>query len=193
MITTKQVKDLREKTGVSIMQCKKALEEAKGDVERALVLLRKHSGDIASKKADRVLGAGVVQAYIHATKDIGAMVALACETDFVSKNEEFSALARDIAMHVTATNPGFLRREDIDTKTMEAAKAVFADEVKNKPGNLKDKILQGKLDAYFKDKILLEQPFVKDEEKSVGELIDIAIQKFGEKIEVTDFIRFSIR
>ncbi len=116
MVTTEQIKDLRDKTGVSVMQCKKALEEAEGDMDKALVILQKKSKDIASKKSDRTFGAGVVASYVHSSQTVGAMVELVCETDFVSKNDEFKALARDIAMHITAANPEFLKKEDISER-----------------------------------------------------------------------------
>src|SRR3954470_13282133 len=129
-ITTEQVKDLRDQTGVSIMQCKKALEEAGGDMAKALIILRKKSGEMGAKKGDRTFGAGTVQAYIHANGTVGAMVTLICETDFVSGNDEFKALARDISMHVAALNPKFLKKEDVTEEAKNTAKSVFMDEAK---------------------------------------------------------------
>lgn len=149
-ITTEQIKALRDKTGVSVMQVKKALEEADGDEEKAIALLREKSGDIAAKKADRELGAGKVSSYIHGDGTVGALVELLSETDFVANNDEFQALARDIAMHITAMAP-----EDKE--------------------------------------ILLEQPFIKDESMTVGKLIEQAVQKFGERIAIGNFARFSTR
>ncbi|MFA6297046.1 MAG: elongation factor Ts, partial [Candidatus Paceibacterota bacterium] len=191
MITTDQVKELRDKTGISVMQCKKALEEAGGDMEKALLLLKKKGADIASKKGDRELGAGAVSSYIHSNGSIGAMVLLLSETDFVSKNKEFIDLARDIAMHVSATNPEFLNREEVDEKTLANIKELLAKEVEGKPAELQDKILQGKIDAYFKEKILLEQSFIKNEDQTIADLISNAVQKFGEKIVIGKFVRFS--
>lgn len=191
-ITTEQVKALRDQTGISVMQCKKALEEAGGDMEKALVILRKKSGDLAAKKADRTFGAGAVAAYIHATGRIGAMVELVSETDFVSNNDEFKALARDIAMHVAAANPKFLKKEDIKESDMKAAKEVFSEEVKDKPKAMREKILEGKLAGYFGDMVLLDQPFVKNAETTIRGLIDAAMLKFGEKIEVARFTRFAV-
>lgn len=191
-ITTEQIKELRDKTGVSVMQCKKALEEAGGDFEKALVILKKHSKDIASKKADRSFGAGIVQSYVHSNGTIGALVELVCETDFVSKNEEFKNLARDIAMHITASNPVYLRIEDVKDEDKRAAQEVFAKEVEGKPENIKAQILDGKLKAYFKDKILLEQDYIKNPDITIAGLIDQAIQKFGEKTDVARFVRFSV-
>lgn len=190
-ITTEEIKSLREETGVSVMQCKKALEEAGGDRAKALVILRKKSSEIAQKKSDRTLGAGIVQAYIHGVGKVGALILLHCETDFVAKNEEFKTLAYDIAMHVAASSPEFLRREDIGEDAMETARAVFAKEVEGKPDALKETILAGKLDAYFKEKILLEQDFIKNPDVTIAGLIQSAIQKFGEKIEIGKFSRFS--
>lgn len=191
MITTEQIKDLRDQTGVSVMQCKKALEEAKGDIEKALVILRKKSGELAAKKTDRTFGAGTVQAYVHSTGNVGSMVVLMCETDFVSGNDEFKALARDIAMHITATNPKFLRKEDINEAARATAKEVFANEVKDKPKDMQDKILEGKLSTYFSEMVLLDQPFIKNPEMTIQNLIDNAVLKFGEKIAIDRFNRFA--
>ncbi len=192
MISTDQVKALRDQTGISVMQCKKALEEAGGDSEKALVILRKKGGDIAAKKADRTLGAGVVAAYIHGNGSVGAMVELSCETDFVSKNEGFKALAYDIAMHVAASSPLYLKPEDVTDAEKAKAREVFAKEVEGKPAAIQDKIMQGKLASYFGEKTLLEQPFIKNPELTIKGLIDSGIQKFGEKIEVSRFARFSV-
>lgn len=162
-ITTEQVKKLRDRTGISVMQCKKALEEAQGDVKKAIVILQKKSGAIADKKSGRELKAGAVQAYVHATLDVGAMVTLSCETDFVAKNKEFVALAYDIAMHVAALNPLSLKKEDAPSGTEKS------------------------------DGVLLEQAFIKQPDKTIKDLIESAVQKFGEKIEITDFVRFSVQ
>lgn len=191
-ISMEQIKALRDKTGISVMQCKKALEEAAGDEEKALILLRKKGAEIAAKKSDREFGAGVVQAYIHSNGTIGAMVELVSETDFVSNNSEFKTLAYDIAMHVSATNPEFIKKDEIDESARIKATEVFQAEVEGKPENLKVQILAGKLDAYFKDKILLEQPFIKNPDLTIQQLIDNAIQKFGERIEVASFKRMAI-
>lgn len=150
MVTTEQVKELRQRTGISVIQCKKALDKAGGDTEKAIDILQKESGIIAGKKASRALGAGAVQSYIHNSGDVGSMVVLSSETDFVAKNEEFVKLAYDIAMHIAASKP-----EDIN--------------------------------------MLLEQEYIKQPERTIKDLIESATQKFGEKIEVTDFARFSVR
>ncbi|TSC62800.1 MAG: elongation factor T [Parcubacteria group bacterium Gr01-1014_48] len=192
IITTETIKTLRDRTGISIMQCKKALEETDGNIEQALVVLRKKGGEIASKKKDRTLGSGIVQAYIHATGALGAVVILACETDFVAKNEEFSKLAYDIAMHVTAINPEFLKADDVPESAKEIARSVFVKEIEGKPAELQEKIMEGKLNTYFKEKILLDQQFIKNPDITIQGLIDSAIQKFGEKIEISRFERFVV-
>jgi elongation factor Ts len=193
MATTEEIKQLRDLTGVSIMQCKKALEEAGDDIEKAKVILRKASAAIATKKADRELGAGVAAAYTHAGGAVVGAVVLACETDFVSKNEEFSKLAYDIAMHVAAMRPEFKTREEVNESDIAAAKSVFEGEVANVPEDKREKALQGKIDSYLKEKVLMEQPFVKDGGVTVGELVSQAVQKFGEKVEVVRFERLSVR
>jgi len=192
-ISMDTIKALRDMTGVSVMQCKKALEESGGDIEKAKVILRKQSAAIASKKADRALGAGIAAAYTHAGGQVVAAIVLSCETDFVAKNEEFGKLAYEIAMHVAAMNPTFRSRDDVKDEDLKAAREVFAEEVKNVPEGARDKALQGKLDSYLKERVLLEQPFVKDQNLTIQELIDSAVQKFGEKVEVSRFERLSVR
>jgi elongation factor Ts len=192
-ITTETIKELRDATSVSIMQCKKALEEAGGDIEKAKVILRKISATIAGKKSDRVLGAGVAAAYTHAGGAVVGAVVLASETDFVSKNQDFQKLAYDIAMHVAAMAPQFRSREDVQESDIAAAKAVFEGEVANIPEGKREVALQGKLDSYLKDKVLMEQPFVKNGDVTVGEMISEAVQKFGEKVEIVRFERLSVK
>lgn len=192
VVTAEMVKVLREATGVSIMQCRKALEETNGDIEKAKILLQKKSAEAASKKTDRTFGAGAVASYIHSNGTVGAMVELVSETDFVSRNEEFKALARDIAMHITASNPKFLKKEDVTKEDMDKVSEVLKDEVKGKPVELVEKIMTGKLAAYFGERTLLEQPFIKNPDVTVNQLIETAVQKFGEKIEVARFVRFGV-
>jgi elongation factor Ts len=193
MITTEDIKALRDVTGVSIMQCKKALEEAGGDMEKAKVILRKASAISAAKKADRELGAGVVSAYVHAGGTVLGAVVLACETDFVAKNDEFPKLAYNIAMQVAAMNPQFKTREDVKESDLAAARAVFEEEVANVPEANRAKAIEGKIDSYLRERVLLEQPFVKDPSVTVGELINAAVQKFGEKVELVRYERLSVR
>ena len=191
-ITTNIIKELREKTGVSVMQCKKALEEAGGDLAQAEVILKKRSAESAEKKQERELKAGALGWYIH-DGAVGAMVVLYCETDFVAKNPEFVALAREIAMQVAATEPLFATVEEIPQETRDAATAVFEKEVADKPADMQAKILDGKLASYFRDQVLLEQPFIKDETKTIRALLNEATQKFGERIEIGRFARLSTR
>jgi elongation factor Ts len=193
MVTLDQIKSLRESTGLSVMQVKKALEEADGDATKALAILKKKSKDVAAKKADRKFNAGAVGAYIHTKGAVGAMVELVCETDFVSGNEAFVKLAYDIALHVAASNPEYNTLADITDEVKEATKGLFIKEVEGKPAALKDKILQGKLDAYFKERVLSEQMFVKNPDITITDLINESIHKFGEKIAVGRFVRYSIK
>lgn len=174
------------------MQCKKALEEANGDLAQAEVILKKRSGAAAEKKAGRTLGAGTLGAYTHEGV-IGALVLLFSETDFVAKNPEFIALARDIAMQVAATNPLYVSTEQISPEAMRAARAVFEKELEGKPLDMKEQILEGKLASYFRDQVLLEQPFIKDEKRTIRDLLHEATQKFGERVEVRAFSRLSAR
>lgn len=192
-ITTDMIKALRDETAVSVMQCKKALEEAGGDLEKAKVILRKISAQTASKKSDRELGAGIASAYVHAGGSVVGAVVLSCETDFVSRNEAFGALARDIAMHVAAMAPQFKSREDVQESDIAAAKAVFAGEVAHVPEEKREKALEGKLSSYLADKVLLDQPFVKNPDMTVRQLIDSHVQSFGERIEVARFERLSVK
>jgi len=193
MVTLEQIKSLRESTGLSVMQVKKALEEANGDPVKALAILKKKSKDIAAKKADRTFGAGAIATYIHNKGAVGAMVELSCETDFVSGNEAFQKLAYDIAMHIAASNPEYSSLDKVTTEVKDKARELFVKEVEGKPKDLKEKIMQGKLDAYFKERVLTEQTFIKNPDVTIGELINESIQKFGEKIAVGRFVRYSIK
>ncbi len=191
-ISTEQVKALRERTGVSVMECKKALEEAGGDEEKAVVILRKKSAASAEKKADRTLGAGRISAYIHTNKEVGAMVLLSSETDFVAKTDEFLKLAYDIAMHAAATSPEFITREEVTPDATKVAREVFEKEAADKPEAMRAKIVEGKMDAYLAEKVLMEQPYIKDPTKTIADLVKEATQKFGEKIVISKCVRFSV-
>lgn len=191
-ISVDDVKILRDQTGISIMQCKKALEEAGGDQEKALIILRNKSGELAAKKSDRTFRSGTIQAYIHSNGTVGTIVELLCESDFVSNNDEFKNLARDIAMHATATNPRFLSESDITDADRKAVADVFSKEVANKPEAMKTKILDGKMNAYFSEMVLLNQPFIKNPEITIQTLINNAVQKFGEKMAVGRFKRIKV-
>ena len=192
-INPAQLKELRDKTGISVMQCKKALEEADGDMDKAVIILKKRRAEAADKKADRELGAGAVGVYVHNTNEVAATVLLACETDFVSKNEEFIDLAKEIALHVAATDPKFISKAELPADAIEKAKEVFAPELEGKPEDMKEKIMEGKLSSYFKDQILLEQDFVKNPEQTIGEMVTGAIQKFGENVSVAQIARVSVK
>ena len=191
-LTTDIIKQLRDMTGVSVMQCKKALQEAGGDLAKAAVVLKKHSAASAEKKADRSLAAGAIGSYVH-DGNIGAMVLLSCETDFVAKNPDFAALARELAMQVAATSPAYTAADEIPDDAKQTATAVFQKEVADKPEEMQAKILEGKLNNYFRDQVLLDQPFIKDESKTVQDLLNEATQKFGERVEVSRFARLSSR
>jgi elongation factor Ts len=192
-ITSVQLKELREKTGISVMQCKSALQEAEGDMEKAIIILKKKRSEAADKKSDRALGAGAVGTYVHNTNEVAAMVLLSCETDFVSKNEEFIALAKEIAMHVAASDPNFISREEVPKEAIDKAKEVFAGEVTDKPAEMQEKIMEGKLSSYFKDQILLEQDFIKNPETTISEMVTGAVQKFGENVSIAQISRVSVK
>jgi elongation factor Ts len=192
-ITSAQLKELREKTGISVMQCKTALTEAGGDMEKAVIILKKKRSEAADKKSDRELGAGAVGTYVHNTNEVAAMVLLACETDFVSKNEEFILLAKDIAMHIAATDPKYVSKDQLPAEAIEKAKEVFVGEVADKPAEMQEKIMEGKLASYFKDQILLEQDFIKNPDSTIGEMVTGAVQKFGENVSVAQMTRLSVK
>lgn len=192
-ISSVQLKELRDKTGISVMQCKKALEEAAGDMEKAIIILKKKRSDAADKKSDRDIAAGAVGSYLHNTNEVASLVLLGCETDFVSKNPEFINLAKDIAMQVAATNPSFIRREDVPEEAVKKATELFQKEVADKPAEMQEKILEGKLAAYFKDQILLEQDFIKSPDSTISEMVTGGIQKFGENIQVVSMSRLSLK
>ncbi len=191
-ITTDDVKKLRYQTGISVMQCKQALEEAKGDFDEAFEILKRKSKSAVQKKQDRELGAGAISSYVHNTNNVGVIVELACETDFVAKNEEFIGLAYDIAMHIAAMNPEYKSREDIPQEKMEKIKEMFEEELKDVPEGAKDKALAGKVDSYLSGQVLLDQLFIKDSDNTIGNLIEKAVQKFGERVELTRFQRFAV-
>lgn len=193
-ITTEMIKELRDATGVSVMQCKKALEESGGDMEKAKMVLRKNSADQAAKKADRTLGAGIVTSYIHSNKRMGVLIELLCETDFVSQNEEFVTLANNLALHIAAMGPEYANESQIDETAKAKATAFFSEEIANlqKPEDVKAKILEGKLNDYFSEKVLTKQAFMLNPEITIQQLIDGVVQKTGERIEVGRFIKYQI-
>lgn len=185
-ITTEKIKELRDKTQISVMKCKEALNEADGDMEEAVEILEEKSEAAASKKASRDLGAGVVSAYVHSNNTVAALVELQCETDFVARNEEFQDLAYEIAMHVAAMKPKFVSRENVPEDKVEQKKEELAEEFADKPDDVREDIIAGKLDNYFSKLVLLEQPYIKDDEKTIEDLLHEATQTFGENVAVGD-------
>jgi len=191
----KLITSLREKTGAGIVECKSALSESDGNVEKAIEILRK-KGEIkaAKKSAERMAKEGLVHAYVHANGRVGAMVELSCETDFVARNEEFQGLAHDLAMQIVATNPLYLSPADVPKELIAKEKEIYFEEIKaqGKPESVVEKIMEGKIAKYFGDICLLRQPFIKDEDVTVEELVNQKIAKIGEKIEIKKIARFEI-
>ena len=193
-VSAAAVKELREKTGAGMMDCKKALGEAGGDMEKAIDWLRQKGLSAAAKKSGRAATEGAVTSYIHGGGKIGALVEINCETDFVGKSPGFQELARDIAMHIAAAAPRYVRREEVDPAELEREREVVKGQLReqNKPEKIWDKIIEGKIDKFYKDVCLLEQPFVKDPDKSVQQLVTEAVAKIGENISIRRFARFAL-
>ncbi len=191
-ITAQQVKELRDRTGAGMMDCKNALTEADGDIEKAMVLLRKKGLASAEKKSGRVAAEGMIGHYVHGDGVIGVLVEVNCETDFAARNVEFQALVKDLAMHIAAQDPPYVRREDVPADVVDREKDIYRDAARSsgKPDNIVDKIITGKLDAFFKMSCLYEQEFVKDTSVTVEQLINNLTAKIGEKIQVRRFVRF---
>lgn len=193
-ISAAMVKEIREKTGAGMMDCKRALTEANGDLERAMELLREKGLASADKKAGRVAAEGLVEAYIHGGGRIGVLVEVNCETDFVSKTDEFRSFVRDIAMHIAASNPQYVRREEVSAEAVAKEREILRAQTLNegKPANIVDKIVDGRIDKFFKDVCLLEQPFVKESDKTVEQLVKEKIAQIGENISVRRFARYVV-
>jgi elongation factor Ts len=193
-ITAELVKELRERTGVGMMECKKALAETAGDVDKAIEFLRKQGVAGAEKKASRKATEGLVEAYIHPGSRVGVLLEVNCETDFVARTDEFQTLVRNLAMHVAAMKPLAVRREEIPAETVEHERGIYAEQLKNegKPAPLIERIVQGKVDKYFAGVVLLEQPYVRDDKKSVETVVKEAITKLGENIVVRRFALFHL-
>jgi elongation factor Ts len=189
-----QIKKIREKTGAGVVDVKKALDEAQGNEEKAIEILRKKGQAKAVKKAGRVAKEGIIISYIHSNKRIGAMVKLLCESDFVALNSEFQELGKDIAMHITAMDPKFIRPEDVSKEMIEKEKEIWKEQMKNekKPKAIMEKIMEGKEKKLREDFALLTQAFIKNPDLKVGELIAEKIGKIGENIQVGDFVRFEL-
>lgn len=193
-ISAAMVKELRERTGAGMMECKSALAETNGDMEKAIDLLRAKGAAKAAKRAERDVKEGAVGSYVHMGGRIGVLVEVGCETDFVARNDAFQALVRDLAMHVAAAAPLALSAEGIPAEVVERERGVYLEQVKNegKPEKMWDKIVEGKLNKFYKESTLLEQPFVKDPDKSVKDLITEVAAKTGENIVVRRFVRFAL-
>ena len=191
MVTASQVKELREKTGAGMMDCKKVLTEADGDMEKAIELLRERGIAKAAKKAGRIASEGLVEAYIHNGK-YGAMVEVNSETDFVSKNEEFRTFVRDVAMHIAASNPLYVSRDEVPENVINAEKEVIKAQALNegKPAAVVEKMVEGRINKYLAEICLLDQPFVKDPDKTVGQLLTEKIATIGENIVIRRFVRY---
>ena len=193
-ISATQVKELREKTGAPMMDCKQALTEAKGDMEQAVVVLRKRGVSVAAKKAARVTSEGAVTSYIHAGGKIGVLVEVNCESDFVARTDDFKELVHDIAMHIAASDPKFVRKEDVTPEAYEREKDIYRAQAAatGKPPQVVEKIVEGKMSKFYEEVCLLEQPFIKDQTVSIGQLIAAKIGKLGENIAVRRFARFKV-
>jgi elongation factor Ts len=193
-ISATQVKELREKTGAPMMDCKQALTEAKGDMEQAVVVLRKRGVSVAAKKATRATSEGAVASYIHAGGKIGVLVEVNCESDFVARTEDFKELVHDIAMHIAATDPKFIRKEDVTADAFEREKDIYRSQAiaSGKPANIAEKMVEGKMAKFYEEVCLYEQPFIKDQTVSISQLIATKIGKLGENIAVRRFARFKV-
>lgn len=193
-ISANQVKELRERTGIGIMDCKNALVEANGDPDKAVVILRKKGIAKAEKKADCAVKEGVIWSYIHPGSKLGVLVEVNCETDFVAKTDDFMTFVKDISMHIAATNPVSIRREEIDPKVIEKEKEIYREQVRmqKKPESIIEKIVEGKLDKFYQESCLLEQPFVKDPQTTVKDYLNATIAKLGENIYINRFVRFQL-
>jgi elongation factor Ts len=193
-ISAAQVKELREKTGAPMMDCKQALTEAKGDFEQAVVLLRKKGVSVAAKKASRVTGEGSVASYIHAGGKIGVLVEVNCESDYVARTDDFKDLVHDIAMHIAASDPKFIRKEDVTSEAYEREKDIYRAQAAatGKPPQVVEKIVEGKMSKFYEEVCLYEQPFIKDQTLSISQLIATKIGKLGENIAVRRFARFKV-
>jgi elongation factor Ts len=192
-ITSGAVKELREQTGAGMMDCKKALTEAEGSIDRARDILRQKGLAMASKKTGREASEGLISSYIHMNK-IGVLVEVNCETDFVAKTDEFKTFVKDIAMHIAAAHPVYVKREDIPQEFIEKEKNIYAAQITNKPANIIDKIVQGKLEKFYEETCLLDQIFVKDPEqkKKIKDLLVENIAQLGENIIMKRFVRFQL-
>jgi elongation factor Ts len=193
-VSAKEVKELREKTGAGMMDCKKALSDSEGDFEEAVKLLRTKGLADAAKRSDRATNQGLIDSYIHANNKIGVMVEVGCETDFVARNEDFQTFVHDLAMHVAASAPSYVSRDDVPQDEIDKELSIYKEQAKatGKPDNILEKIATGKLDKYFGQICLMEQPFVKDDKLTIEQLLGDIIGKIGENIEIKRFVRYEL-
>lgn len=193
-INAADVKTLRERTGAGMLDCKKALEEANGDLTRAAELLREKGLSAAAKKGDRVATEGVVESYIHAGGRIGVLVEVNCETDFVGKTDQFRSFVKDIAMQIAAANPKFLSREEVSQDELDKEKEILRNQALNegKPEKIVDKMVEGRMNKYYEENCLMEQVFVKDQDKTITTLLNEKIAAIGEKISIRRFVRYEL-
>ncbi len=193
-VSAAQVRELRDKTGAGMMDCKRALAETAGDLEKAVVYLREKGLAAAAKRSARVASEGMVGSYIHAGGKIGVLIEVNCETDFVARTPEFQTLVKDLAMQVAAANPRCVRREEVAAQTLEAERNIYRAQASGsgKPAAVVEKIVDGKMEKFFADTCLLEQPFIKEPQKSVGQWVTDAVSKIGENIVVRRFARFQL-
>jgi len=193
-VSASMVKDLREKTGAGMMDCKKALAEAGGSFEKAVDYLRQKGLATAARRAGKVASEGQIGSYVHAGGKIGVMVEVNCETDFVAKTDDFRAFAKDMAMHIAASNPLYVQRENVPPEALEREREIYRAQARDahKPEKIMDKIVEGKLEKYYGEVCLLEQPFVKDPDRTVQDLLNELIAKLGEKVEIRRFMRFQV-
>lgn len=193
-ITAEMVKELRERTGSGMMDCKKALVESNGDMEKAIEYLREKGLATAAKKTGRIAAEGIVDAYIHGGGRIGVLVEVNVETDFAAKNEEFRSFVKDIAMQIAASNPQYVRREEVPEEVIEKEKEILKVQAMNegKPANIAEKMVAGRLEKFFKEVCLLEQPFIKDTDKTVQDILNETIAKIGENINIRRFVRYEM-
>jgi elongation factor Ts len=193
-ITAALVKQLRDKTGAGMMECKAALTEANGDMEAAITLLRKRGLASAAKRAGRTTSQGVIGSYIHMGGKIGVLVEVNCESDFVARTDDFNILVKELGMHIAAASPRWLRREDVPTEEVEKEKAIYRSQMEkeNKPAHVIDKIIAGKLGSFFSQFVLVDQPFVRDDKMTVSQLVAQASAKTGENVQISRFVRFRV-
>jgi elongation factor Ts len=191
-ITAKDVQELRAKTGAGMMDCKQALTESGGDMEKAVEILRKKGLASAAKRSGRITSEGLVASYIHGGGKIGVLLEVNCETDFVARTPQFQQLVKDIAMHIAASNPQYLKREEISADVLAKEREIYRAQMENsgKPANVIDKIVEGKLEKFYSDVCLYEQPFVKEPEKTIQQLLAEAVAQIGENLNVRRFVRF---